>query len=168
MTIQNSTSEDFDTIFTLYGLATEHQRKIGAILWPDFDQDMVRQEIATNHQWKLMVEDEVACIWATTFSDEQIWEERNSDPSVYIHRVATNPTFRGQNFVGKMVEWAISHAKALGKKYVRLDTLGDNRRLIRHYTEAGFDFLGMFPMQDTAGLPEHYHGKPVCLFQLAV
>jgi ribosomal protein S18 acetylase RimI-like enzyme len=168
MNIQNAVSGDFDAIFTLYGYASDHQRKIGAIVWPVFDPEMIRQEIATNHQWKLIVDGEVACIWATTFSDEQIWEERNADSAVYIHRIATNPKFRGMNFVRTIVEWAVPHAKALGKKYARLDTLGDNKRLIRHYTEAGFDFLGMFPMKNTEGLPSHYNGEPVCLFQIKV
>ncbi len=169
MTIQNATTEDFNTIFTLYRHAANHQRKIGTVVvWPEFDPEMVRREIAENHQWKLVVDGEVACVWATTFSDEQIWEARNADPAVYIHRIATNPAFRGLNFVRTIVEWAIPHAEALGKDYVRLDTLGDNQRLIKHYTEAGFDFLGMFPMQNTDGLPEHYHGEPVCLFQISV
>lgn len=167
MTIQNANQQDFDTIFTLYGHAADHQRKIGTVVvWPEFDPEMVRREIEENHQWKLVVDGEVACIWATTFSDEQIWEERNADPAVYIHRIATNPAFRGLNFVKAIVDWAVPHARSLGKSYVRLDTLGDNQRLIRHYTEAGFDFLGMFPMQNTDGLPAHYHGEPVCLFQI--
>lgn len=168
MAIQNSVIEDFDTIFTLYRHASNHQQKIGAIVWPEFDHAMVKLEIVENHQWKLIIDGEVACIWATTFSDEQIWEERNADSAVYIHRIATNPKFRGLNLVRTIVEWAVPHAKALGKKYARLDTLGDNKRLIRHYTEAGFDFLGMFDMKSTEGLPSHYNGEPVCLFQIKV
>lgn len=169
MNIKNAIPEDLDTIFTLYGHAATHQRKIGAVVvWPEFERSMVEREITANHQWKLLIDGQVACVWATTFSDEQIWEARNADPAVYIHRIATNPIFRGHNFVKTIVDWAIPHTRSLGKDFVRLDTLGDNQRLIRHYTDAGFDFLGMFPMKNTKGLPAHYHGEPVCLFELTV
>lgn len=167
--ITNSIPEDLQPIFQLYAQAQAHQQKIGTVVvWPNFDPAMVRKEISDNHQWKLLIGGQIACVWATTFSDEQIWEERNQDAAVYIHRIATNPDFRGQNFVKQIVDWAKAYAKAQQKEYVRLDTLGNNTRLIEHYTRAGFDFLGMFEMKDTIGLPTHYHGAPVCLFELKV
>jgi hypothetical protein len=46
---------------------------------------------------------EIACVFATTFSDPLIWEKRDTDPSVYIHRIATNPNFRGNNLVAAIV-----------------------------------------------------------------
>ena len=62
----------------------------------------------------------------------------------------------------------ITDAKENGKKYVRLDTVGDNKGLIKHYTSCGFDFLGLFKLKNTAGLPPHYHNATVSLFELAV
>jgi hypothetical protein len=41
-----------------------------------------------------------------------------------------------------------------------------NIKLIEHYTNAGFDFLGIFDLQSTAGLPAHYQTtKGCCLFE---
>jgi len=108
----------------------------------------------------------IACVWATTFSDKQIWEERNKDAVVYIHRIATNPVFRGKNFVSTITGWAKQYAKDHNKNFVRLDTLGHNVKLIEHYTKAGFNFLGMFDLKNTRGLPAHYHNTPVCLFEI--
>ncbi|WP_378188429.1 GNAT family N-acetyltransferase [Aquimarina sp. W85] len=110
----------------------------------------------------------MACVWATTFSDEQIWEEKNVDAAIYIHRIATHPNFRGYNFIRTIVAWAKDYAKKNAKNYVRLDTLGDNRKLIAHYANAGFDFLGMQDLKDTSSLPNHYKTAPVCLFELEV
>ncbi|MDC6350447.1 GNAT family N-acetyltransferase [Zeaxanthinibacter sp. PT1] len=167
MQIENSTHADFDEIFRLYREASAYQRsKKTVVVWPDFDPDMVRTEIAENRQWKLLFNGQIACVWATTFTDEQIWEERNADPAVYIHRIAVNPDFRGHNFVQTIVDWAHDYAGEHGKRYIRLDTLGDNQRLIQHYKDCGFDFLGMFTMQDTSGLPDHYHGEKVALFEI--
>lgn len=34
-----------------------------------------------------------------------IWGDKNSEPSVYLHRIATNPNFRGQKQVIEVVKW---------------------------------------------------------------
>jgi len=169
MTIQNSTNSDIEEIFRLYGIATAFQKsKKTVVVWPEFERTMVEREIAKKHQWKLLIDGEIACVWATTFTDEQIWEDRNSDPAIYIHRIATNPDFRGQNFVKTIVDWAKTHAKSFGKKYVRLDTIGHNEKLIAYYIRKGFDFLGMFELSNTEGLPAHYQELPAALFQIKI
>jgi ribosomal protein S18 acetylase RimI-like enzyme len=167
MKIENSTPDDITEIFSLYKIASGYQKeKQTVVVWPDFEKQLVETEIADNRQWKLLMDEKIACVWATTFSDEQIWEERNTDAAIYIHRIATNPEYRGNNFVSIIVEWAKAYAKKMKKDYVRLDTLGNNVKLISHYTNAGFQFLGMFDLKNTTGLPDHYHNVPACLFEI--
>jgi len=167
MKIENCVPEDIDEIFRLYKIASEYQKsKQTVVVWPEFKKQLVETEIAENRQWKLIIDKEIACVWATTFSDEQIWEERNADAAIYIHRIATNPNFRGKNFVAIIVEWARDYAKSKCKNFLRLDTLGNNTKLIEHYTNAGFRFLGMFDLKNTNGLPDHYHNVPACLFEI--
>ena len=167
MIIENCTTTDITEIFRLYRIAADYQRSIQAVVvWPEFDREMVELEIAENRQWKLIINGEVACVWATTFTDEQIWEERNIDAAVYIHRIATNPRLRGRDFVSIITTWAKDYAKSNGKDFVRLDTLGNNTRLIAHYTNAGFTFLGIFDLKNTSSLPSHYHNVPACLFEI--
>lgn len=167
MKIENSTEADIPEIFRLYSEASAHQIRVKAtVVWPTIERKLVETEIAENRQWKLLIDNQIACVWAITFEDEQIWEERNADAAVYIHRIATNPAFRGQNFVALIVDWANAYARNLGKDYLRLDTIGENTRLIQHYTQAGFDFLGMFKMKNTEGLPGHYASGHVALFEI--
>ena len=166
MKIVNSKPEDIDEIFRLYGMAVAYQKTRFSVHWPEFDRKLIETEIVENRQWKMIVKDSTACVWATTFSDPQIWEERNDTPAVYIHRIATNPDFRGKNLVQQIVDWAKNYALLHGKLYVRLDTVGDNEKLISHYTNCGFNFLGMVTLRDTTGLPEHYRQGDVCLFEL--
>jgi len=104
MTILNCNNEDIDEIFRLYKIASDYQRtKKTVVVWPNFKRDLVATEVIENRQWKLMINGEIACVWAITFTDEQIWEERNKDNAMYIHRIATNPKFRGNNFVSLIV-----------------------------------------------------------------
>ncbi|MDV7695767.1 GNAT family N-acetyltransferase [Chryseobacterium soli] len=168
MKIQNSTRNDIEEIFRLYKIATDFQKTKFIVHWPEFERSLVETEIAENRQWKIVINGQIACVWAITFSDPKIWEERNNDPAVYIHRIATNPDFRGQNLVQKIVEWSRQYALANHKKFIRLDTVGDNPGLISYYTKCGFDFLGLSKLKNTEGLPAHYDNATVSLFQLGV
>lgn len=170
MQIKNSTILDIDEIFKLYKIASNYQReKKTVVVWPDFEKSLVEKEIAENRQFKLMQNDIVICVWAITFSDEQIWENSHSDKAIYIHRIATNPDYRGHNFVQLIVEWARKYALENNIEFIRLDTLGNNTKLIEHYCNAGFDFLGMFELKNTNELPLHYQKEPnCCLFEIKI
>ncbi|WP_016990549.1 GNAT family N-acetyltransferase [Flavobacterium sp. ACAM 123] len=167
MKIENSAVTDVDEIFRLYANASAYQKTKNVVVWPDFERQLVEKELNQNRQWKLLIDDQIACVWAITFNDPEIWEERDKDAAIYIHRIATNPKFRGHNFVATIVDWAKEYAQNIDKYYIRLDTLGNNVRLIDHYTSAGFDFLGIFELNSTAGLPQHYQTtKGCCLFEI--
>ena len=104
MKIKNCTISDIESIFKLYAIATSFQKKkFPANQWPIFSRALVETEIKENRQWKLLINGQIACIWAITFSDPQIWEKSNDDSAIYIHRIATNPNFRGQNLVSIIV-----------------------------------------------------------------
>lgn len=164
--IQNSNSNDTDEIFRLYKIATDFQKTRFTHHQPEFDRQLIETKISENRQWKIVAEGKIACVWATTFNDPQIWEERNEDPAVYIHRIATNPDFRGQNLVGQIVEWAKNYAKENQKQFVRMDTVGDNSGLINYYTKCGFEFLGLLKLKNTEGLPAHCENATVSLFEI--
>ena len=166
MTIENSRIEDIGEIFRLYEIARNFQIAKGAVTWPAFDRAQIENEIINKQQWKIIIDNEVACIWMTTFSDPQIWEERNEDPSVYIHRIATNPVFRGQNLVAAIVKWSRKYAQENEKQFIRMDTIGENKGLIDHYQKCGFEFLGLFKLKNTQALPAHYDNATVSLFQM--
>jgi len=168
MNIQNSQPKDINKIFELYELATALQKSKGMVTWPSFDPKLVKEEIEDKRQWKIIIDNKIACVWATTDNDPQIWKKKNEAPAIYIHRIATHPDFRGQNLVGAIVNWAKKYAHSNNKSYIRMDTVGENMGLINYYKKCGFDFLGLSKLEDTIGLPAHYHNATVSLFQLTI
>ncbi|UGU15858.1 GNAT family N-acetyltransferase [Sinomicrobium kalidii] len=167
MKITNSTPRDIPEIFRLYKLATDFQKeKFPENQWPEFNKELISTEIEENRQFKLLIENKIACIWAITYRDPQIWDDNGEDSSIYIHRIATNPDFRGNNFVKIIVEWAGKFAKAQRKQFIRMDTCGENEKLINHYKKCGFSFLGIKKLKDSSGLPSHYHDADVCFFEI--
>ena len=168
MKICNSQVQDISTIFKLYKIATKFQNEKSVVPWPNFERKLIEKEISENRQWKLIIDDQIACIWATTDSDPQIWGDKNIDPSIYIHRITTNPIFRGRNLVKNIVKWSIKFAQKKNKKFIRMDTVGENIGLISHYKKCGFDFLGLSKLKETSNLPSHYQNATVSLFQITI
>lgn len=167
MQIVNSTHEDFDRIFEFYDAAIEYQKKVFNKHWKGFEPGLVANEISENRQWKIVVGGQIACVFAITFDDASIWGEKDQNDAIYIHRIVTDPAFRGRLFVQHIMEWAKVYAKSLGKKYVRMDTWGDNEKLIDYYQKCGFNFLGIITPK-YSNLPKHYNGITLSLFEINV
>lgn len=169
MKIENCAMTDVDTILSLYQSARDLQTQKKMVVWPIFESSFIEKEISEQRQWKLLINEIIACNWAITFHDKEIWGEKDKNDSIYIHRITTNPEMRGNRYVDRIVDWAKAYARQKEKKFVRLDTLGNNTKLIAHYTSAGFEFLGIITLTDTANLPGHYHTEPnCCRFELNI
>jgi ribosomal protein S18 acetylase RimI-like enzyme len=169
MEIENCSPADIPQVLALYEAARNLQTEKGVVVWPYFESDFIQKEIEERRQWKITEEDVLACNWAITFNDKEIWEERDKDDGIYIHRVCTHPAYRGKRYMDTIVDWAKNYALQNGKSFVRLDTLGNNTKLIEHYTSAGFRFLGISRLTNTASLPKHYQDeRDCCLFEMRV
>jgi ribosomal protein S18 acetylase RimI-like enzyme len=168
MEILNSTTNDTDRIFNLYDAAVAFQKTRFDKHWQTFDRELVNTEIEEGRQWKILEDGAIACIFASVFSDPFIWGDKNNTPAIYLHRIVTNPLFRGRNYVLSIIEWAKVYGKKMNKDYIRIDTWGDNQYLIDYYIKCGFTFLGLMIPEDTATLPGHYSGVSLSLFEIAI
>ena len=166
MLITNSTYDDLEAIFELYDAAIEFQNTVFNKQWQGFERSLVETEIREGRQWKIIIDEKIACIFAITFNDPLIWKEKDHDPAIYIHRIVTNPEFRGGAFVKHIAKWARGYARGINKKYIRMDTWGDNLKLREYYVSCGFEYLGLTVMEDTEGLPSHYEGISLSLFEI--
>lgn len=165
--VLNSQSTDIDIIFDFYDLAIAHQKKVFNKHWQGFSRELVQTEIAENRQYKILVNCEVACVFAVTFNDPLIWGDHDHD-SIYIHRIVTHPDFRGYAFVKEIIKWARQYCLDNDLKYIRMDTWADNEKLLDYYTSCGFEYVGVVTMQKTDGLPKHYEGISLSLFEIVV
>ena len=175
MYITNSTMGDIDTIFTLYDDAIAYQKTVFKKHWEGFERSLIETEIRENRQWKIVINNEIACIFVLTFNDALFWKEKAEQPAIYIHRIVTNSKFRGGAYTPIIVGWAKNYCKKHNKDFIRLDTWGDNPKLKDYYIKCGFEFLGIIDIENlgqgdtsgTEGLPKHYKGT-LALFEIEV
>jgi len=166
MQFQHSTTADLDEIFRLFDSAIVYQQQNGYELWPHFSREMIEREMAEKRHWKIVDGNTIACIFSVLYNDPLIWgEERDREPSVYLHRIAVNPACKGRRIMEHIKNWAIDHARQMSKKYVRMDTWGHNKNIRQYYISCGFEYLG----QQHLSRPEaHYGGSVLSLFQVKV
>ncbi|RUT68013.1 GNAT family N-acetyltransferase [Flavobacterium cupreum] len=162
----NTTNQDIDAVFDIYQKATAYQKTVNTKSWRGFEKALIEKEIEENRHFIIREEGEIACTFVLTFNDLIIWKEAAADPAVYLHRIATNPKFRGQSYVKKIVEWVKAYAKENGKEYIRLDTHSGNERINQYYTSCGFEYKGISTIEWTAELPEHYKEGSFSLFEI--
>lgn len=168
MIFLNSSLNDLNAIFNLYDIAIDYQKKISDQHWLPFDPELVKKEITEKRQWKIILDGEIACVFCVAYSDPLIWGEKDKDPSIYLHRIVTNPKFRGKNFVVEIINWALEFGKNSGKKYLRMDTWGDNAKLREYYVKCGFNFLEVIKPKNPELLPAHYAEITLSLFEIEI
>ncbi|KAA5537106.1 GNAT family N-acetyltransferase [Taibaiella lutea] len=168
MEILLSQMTDIDTIFELYDDAIAFQKQVSTKQWRGFERALVETEIQKGLQYKIIINGAVACIFAIAYNDEIFWGAKDLQPSIYLHRIVTNPTFRGHSFVKVIIEWAKEYCKENNRQFIRMDTWGDNQRLIDYYITCGFEHTETILLSNTEGLPAHYTAMELALFEIEV
>ena len=169
LNFHNSQISDLPIIFKLFESAIAYQQKNGFELWPNFSDELILSEIRENKHWKITEGNDIVCIFSVMYNDPVIWgEEKNLDAAVYLHRIAVNPEHKGKSMMRIIKDWAIEHAKQNNKRFVRMDTWGNNEHLRNYYIQCGFNYIGQQYLKNTEGLPQHYGGSVLSLFEIAV
>ena len=126
----------------------------------------MNREIAEGRLWKAVEDGGVGCIWSVAYEDPIIWGEGSEVGAMYIHRIVTNPDFRGRGYVGKIVAWAREHSEEKGLRYIRMDTWADNLKLKDYYISCGFRWMGTVAPEDSPTMPAHYRGITLGLYEI--
>jgi ribosomal protein S18 acetylase RimI-like enzyme len=166
MKIVNAIPNDVERIFELYDGAIAFQKTVFDKTWLGFDRDLVDREICDGRLWKILENEVIACIFSVAYEDPIIWGEHSHQSAMYIHRIVTAADFHGRGYVRSVTRWATEHARNTGLRFVRMDTWGDNRKLIDYYQDCGFRFLGLMTPAESPTLPPHYRGIDLSLFEI--
>ena len=167
MNILPSTMEDIPVIRELFGAAIRYQQLKFGKHWQELNEPQLMGEIGDRLHWKVVEGEQIAAFVSISFTDELVWEERDADPAIYLHRIVTNPDFRGRGYVPAITAWAEEYGKAAGMQFVRLDTDVGNVRLNAYYRECGYIFCGIKQFNDLNDprVPRHYFGAGLSLYE---
>ncbi len=164
--IVNTLPEDLPFIYRLFEEAIAYIKRKGFIGWNSYDKKFVLLDIENKLQFKIVTKNDILCIFSICFSDALIWREKENGDAIYLHRIAVNPSFKGQKQFEKVLYWTINLAIEKGVKCIRMDTWGDNLNIIEYYKSYGFQFLENYTTPDTPELPDQHRNLKVALLEM--
>ncbi len=166
MVIQKSQPRSLKEFEGFWQAALAYQKERSLPLWSAFPEATISDEINESRHFSGFVSRNIlAGYFSVTFSDSIIWGEAERSDAVYVHRMCVNPAVKGNHFAGQVLTWACGYAAAKERKFVRMDTWGDNQRLVDYYVKCGFTLIGFKQLTDVSGLPPHYRGQRLALFE---
>ena len=165
MNIRPVESKDLSFIYHLFDCAIVYQKRNGYPVWPDYDKEVLIQDISDGRMHKIIIDEQIANIFSICYSDPIVWRERNKDKAVYLHRIVTNPEFKGIRLMNAVMSWTIKHARTNDIPLIRLDTWAQNDTLVDYYKEFGFTIVEYFTTPNTKDLPIQQRGNNVVLME---
>lgn len=166
LNVSNTSLKDLEQIKWLFDESLKLKSKNGYKVWESIDETALHKEISNNLQFKIVKDETILCIFSIQYNDPFIWRDRDKNNAIYLHRIVTNPNFKGQKLFEKVLTWAIEHARKENKKFIRMDTWADNHQLIDYYKSFGFMFIENYKTADTEELPLQNRNLNVALLEL--
>ena len=143
-----------------------YQRDNNLPLWPDYPAEKIREEIQNGlHLSAYNPNDILVGYFSVALTDPLIWGEDEKGDAIYIHRMCVNPAAKGGRLAQVVLAWACGYATAMKRIYVRMDSWGDNRRLVDYYTSCGFKYIRTRHLGDVPELPSNYSNSKLAMFQ---
>lgn len=161
----NTEPTDLPFIYRLFDEATAYQKRNNYPVWPDYDKDVLRQDIAQQLQFKVLMDDDIQGIFSICYTDEAVWRERENGQAIYLHRIVVNPRMKGRKLFGKVLAWAKQHAPEKNRRLIRMDTWADNPTIIAYYQGFGFRIVDYYTTPDSNELPIQQRGNRIVLLE---
>ena len=157
--------DDQPVIYRLFEEAITFQKANNYIGWSSYDKVFIKADIEKKQLFKIVLEDEIVCIYSIYKSDVLIWREKEIGDSIYIHRIVLNRKFSGRKLFANIVNWAIEFAKRNKLKYIRMDTWAENKKIIAYYESYGFSLIEFYRTPATENLPVQHRNLLVALLE---
>ena len=142
MNIRRCQATDVAVVGALLDEATVWVGQRGYEQWPlPFPRDEIAAAIHRGEVYVAEVDREVVATVTLLWDDPMYWGKRPPD-AVYVHKLAVRRACAGQRIGTAIVDWAEATAAAHGRRFVRLDCLGDNPGIRAYYEALGFEHRG--------------------------
>lgn len=142
ITIRQAHANDAAVIQDMLEEAAQWVDALGVVMWDEgeLDRGRVERETAAGQFFVAEIEGDPAGAVRFQLEDQLFWPDLEGDDSAFIHRLVVRRRYKGLGVSTALMEWAVSHARSLGKTYLRLDTDASRPKLRELYERFGFQF----------------------------
>ena len=142
MAVRQAKAADAATIQGMLEEAAAWVDALGVVMWDEGELDPGRldSEVAAGQFFIADVDGVAAGAVRFQLEDQLFWPDLARDDSAFLHRLVVRRCFKGQGVSTALMQWATSHARALGKRWLRLDCDANRPKLRSLYEGFGFRF----------------------------
>ena len=113
---------------------------LGVVMWSDgeLDRNAIAGEVTAGQFFIADVGGTPAGAIRFQERDLLFWPDIPQEESAFVHRLVVRRAFKGQGVSLALLEWSKQRARALGKRYLRLDCDAERTKLRALYEGSGF------------------------------
>jgi GNAT superfamily N-acetyltransferase len=116
---------------------------LGEVMWDtgELAPDRIANEVAAGQFHLALADGDPAGVIRFQLEDTLFWPDLPDDhTSAFVHRLAVRRRYKGQGISTTLLQWAVDHARALGRSDLRLDCDQSRPKLMALYEGFGFQF----------------------------
>jgi len=142
LAIRQALPADVAVIEAMLAEAAQWVDALGEVMWDtgELSPERIAAETAAGQFFIAVVDDEPAGIIRFQLEDTLFWPDLPQADSAFVHRLVVRRRYKGQGVSTALLQWAVDHARALGKKHLRLDCDKSRPKLRALYEGFGFQF----------------------------
>jgi GNAT superfamily N-acetyltransferase len=140
--VRQAQASDAEAIHRLLTDAARWVDALGAVMWDQGELAFtaVAADVAAG-QFHIADADGIPA-GAIRFQTDDLlfWPDIPQHDSAFVHRLVVARAFKGSGVSAMLLQWAVGHARSLGKSWLRLDCDDDRVKLKALYERFGFRF----------------------------
>jgi GNAT superfamily N-acetyltransferase len=138
--VRQAMPADARSIEALLREASRWVDALGVVMWEEgeLESASIAREVAAGQFVVAEIDGVVAGAVRFQVEDLLFWPDLEPQDSAFVHRLVVARAFKGQGVSTVLLEWAVQHARTLGKRYLRLDCDADRAKLRALYERFGF------------------------------
>lgn len=142
ITVRQAQAQDAAVIQEMLEEAARWVDALGVVMWDEgeLDPDRVAREAAEGQFFIAEIDGDPAGAVRFQLADRLFWPDLEGTDSAFIHRLVVRRRYKGLGVSTTLMQWAVLHARSLGKSYLRLDTDASRPKLRELYERFGFQF----------------------------
>jgi GNAT superfamily N-acetyltransferase len=115
---------------------------LGEVMWEvgELTPERIAAEVAAGQFFIAMADGVAAGALRFQLTDRLFWPDLPQDASAFVHRLVVRREYKGQGVAVALLRWAVGHARAAGKRHLRLDCDQSRPKLRALYEGFGFQF----------------------------
>ena len=115
---------------------------MGVVMWDDTELEnaAIAAEVSAGQFFLAEVNGTPAGAIRFQTEDLLFWPDIPQQDSAFVHRLVVSRAFKGSGVSTALLEWAVQHARTLGKSWLRLDCDDHRPKLKALYERFGFTF----------------------------